>query len=292
MIGRLPDGREERRELWRANHLLAPFAQLWTRRGEGVCGGATVAFLGLDDLVRSKETERDDDWRDVALLEEIADERLLTAADRTGRVAALAGLRSRRGCERARASLGDRALAREAIAAAAGPISVAWLRPYVPEAPHPGSLPEALDVPLARCMADPRAAWRSSRPCAASTGRGGSPRIARTRSGSACAKVRLDVVEQRTGVPRHHLPLAPPGVVEPRARRQLLGGSEDERERRAQPVARVGEEPRLQAVQLAGLVVEARQLLVRAGGGSPPGSPARGGTPPPPSPRRAPSARR
>lgn len=37
-----------------------------------------VAFLGIDDLIRSKETEREDDWRDVALLEEIADERLRT----------------------------------------------------------------------------------------------------------------------------------------------------------------------------------------------------------------------
>jgi hypothetical protein len=56
-----------------------------------------VAFLGLGDLVRSKETEREDDWRDVALLEEILDERNLAADP----IAALCELRSRRGYEEA-----------------------------------------------------------------------------------------------------------------------------------------------------------------------------------------------
>lgn len=71
VLGRLPDGREERLEFWRRNHLLAPFDELHARRTEGAYGGETIAFIGLDDLIRSKETEREDDWRDVSLLEEL-----------------------------------------------------------------------------------------------------------------------------------------------------------------------------------------------------------------------------
>jgi hypothetical protein len=65
VVGQLSDGRDERLELWRANHLLPPFETAWSRREEGVYGGQRLAFLGLDDLIRSKETERDDDWSDV-----------------------------------------------------------------------------------------------------------------------------------------------------------------------------------------------------------------------------------
>jgi hypothetical protein len=64
VLGRLPDGREERLECWRQNHLLAPFRELYERRTEGPYGGKTLGFLGLNDLLRSKETEREDDWRD------------------------------------------------------------------------------------------------------------------------------------------------------------------------------------------------------------------------------------
>ena len=32
VVGTLPDGREERLEFWRHNHLLGPFEELWARR--------------------------------------------------------------------------------------------------------------------------------------------------------------------------------------------------------------------------------------------------------------------
>ncbi len=68
VVGRFADGREERLEFWRENHLLAPFDELHARRTEGLYGGHRISVLGLDDLIRSKETEREDDWRDVGLL--------------------------------------------------------------------------------------------------------------------------------------------------------------------------------------------------------------------------------
>jgi hypothetical protein len=71
-VGRLDDGREEWLEFWRSNHLLAPFPDLVARSDTGPYGGRDVRFLGLGDLIRSKETERASDWQDVALLEEIA----------------------------------------------------------------------------------------------------------------------------------------------------------------------------------------------------------------------------
>src|SRR5205823_2388618 len=67
LLGRLPDGREEWLEFWRTNHLLPPFAELHGRREEGLYGGRQVAFLALPDLIRSKETERESDWQDIAL---------------------------------------------------------------------------------------------------------------------------------------------------------------------------------------------------------------------------------
>lgn len=141
VIGALADGREERLELWRRNHLLAPFEELWTRRSEVVRAGHVVAFLGIDDLIRSKETEREDDWRDVALLEEAADERhLISARDRQGRVDALSRLRSRRGYDRAERSglLADSALVGDAWRQAVNLLSVAYLAPSVPaDAPLP-----------------------------------------------------------------------------------------------------------------------------------------------------------
>lgn len=60
-IGVLPDGREEWLEFWFRNHLLAPFPQLFERREEALESGRRLCFLSLPDLVRSKETERDDD---------------------------------------------------------------------------------------------------------------------------------------------------------------------------------------------------------------------------------------
>jgi hypothetical protein len=98
-IGALPDGREEWLEFWKENHLLAPYAELQSRAERGPYGGREITFLGLADLIRSKETERDADWQDVAALERFLDARLLTRV-RSGSVPveeALAALRSQAG---------------------------------------------------------------------------------------------------------------------------------------------------------------------------------------------------
>lgn len=141
-IGSLPDGRPERLEFWRRNHLLAPFPELEARKVAGSYGGGTVEFLGLDDLIRSKETEREDDWRDVRLLEEIADERRLAAAAADGGVSALAAVRSQRGFEtaRGRGILGLNEPTRRAAAAAAHPVTRAFLAPYAPSVPIPDTI--------------------------------------------------------------------------------------------------------------------------------------------------------
>ncbi len=78
LLGLLSDGRDEWLEFWRDNHLLSPFADLYSRREEGLYGGRTIAFLSLPDLIRSKETERETDWQDIAGLEEIQDGRSAT----------------------------------------------------------------------------------------------------------------------------------------------------------------------------------------------------------------------
>jgi hypothetical protein len=76
-VGTLPSGHEEWLGFWRENHLLAPFPELFSRRQQGVYGGRPLAFLALPDLIRSKETERETDWQDIAFLEEFLDARLL-----------------------------------------------------------------------------------------------------------------------------------------------------------------------------------------------------------------------
>jgi len=63
-IGVLPSGKEEWLEFWFRNHLLAPFEELYARREEGWVLRRSVSFLSLPDLIRSKETQRDDDWQD------------------------------------------------------------------------------------------------------------------------------------------------------------------------------------------------------------------------------------
>jgi hypothetical protein len=145
VIGTLSDGREERLEFWRQNHLLAPFAELQARRTDGMYGGKTISFLGIEDLIHSKETEREDDWRDVALLEEIADERLAHAGqDDEAIVRRLASLRSRRGLERALAERLQARAGRLLDAAAArlrNPVSAAFLAPFRPnrDTSYPGA---------------------------------------------------------------------------------------------------------------------------------------------------------
>ncbi len=83
----------------------------WSSGGTIICcrpsrnstpGDRSLAFLSLPDLIRSKETERETDWQDIAGLEEIHDGRLLHRMT-AGTIAvdqALARLRSRRGLER------------------------------------------------------------------------------------------------------------------------------------------------------------------------------------------------
>lgn len=142
VIGRLSDGREERLAFWRHNHLLAPFDALFARREVAEYGGARIDFLGLADLIRSKETEREDDWRDVRLLEEIADERLLASASDGAAIAtALASLRSRKGFELAieRSLYGDRALVENAARQVTHALPAALIAPL--------SDPECFPVP-------------------------------------------------------------------------------------------------------------------------------------------------
>ncbi len=64
-IGTLEDGKEELLEFWRHNHLLAPFPEMYERRESGRYGGGVLDFVSLPDLIRSKETTRDNDWRDI-----------------------------------------------------------------------------------------------------------------------------------------------------------------------------------------------------------------------------------
>ena len=72
----------------------------------------------------------------------------------------------------------------------------------------------------------------------------------------------VHVPEQRPGVADHHFQVAAGAFLEPGRREQPLRPPDDEREGRAQLVADVGEELRLQLVQLLGLLVEARELFV------------------------------
>lgn len=154
-IGRLTDGREEWLEFWLHNHLLPEFAETWSRHERGEYGGREVVFLSLGDLIRSKETEREDDWADVALLEEISDARHLARADVTeDRHLVLSSLRSRRGFESARASgfLEEQTLVTDAISECEHPVSFAFLVPFVKDAASPSSLRTKIDdaylVPL------------------------------------------------------------------------------------------------------------------------------------------------
>jgi hypothetical protein len=142
-IGALPDGADEWLEFWRENHLLAPHADLVARAQTGRYGGRQIAFLGLPDLIRSKETERDKDWDDVSRLEEFWDARQL-ASVRRGELALLTALTELR----SRAGFGEHVLAGSfadpvPVAAALGqadhPVAQAFLIPFAPEAPCPNA---------------------------------------------------------------------------------------------------------------------------------------------------------
>ncbi len=136
-IGTLPSGREEWLEFWRENHLFPPFPELFSRREQGVYGGRTLAFLSLPDLVRSKETERETDWQDIAFLEEFLDARWLAQAlaGPDALVSALARIRSRRGFESFlhQGHLRDPALVHRALTLTRLSITQAYLLPCAPE---------------------------------------------------------------------------------------------------------------------------------------------------------------
>jgi len=75
----------------------------------------------------------------------------------------------------------------------------------------------------------------------------------------------VDALEQRGGIALDHLELAPLRVAEAGARvQQLLGRPEDQRQRRAQLMADVGEQVALELVELAHALQQALQLRVLA----------------------------
>jgi hypothetical protein len=136
-LGRLPSGKDELLEFWCENHLLAPREHLLARSVRGPYGGREIAFLGLADLIRSKETERDKDWADVTILERSQDERNLARLGRgeTDRATALAVLRSRAGFEAfvQGGLLDDPAAVRVALSRTDVPMTQAYLLPLVPD---------------------------------------------------------------------------------------------------------------------------------------------------------------
>ena len=159
-IGTLPDGREEWLEFWKENHLLGPHHELQTRAERGPSGGREILFLGLADLIRSKETERDADWQDVAALEQFLDARLLTRV-RSGTVPAgeaLPSLRSQTGLlGYLEAGFLTAQNAGAALPRTTNPVTQTILIPFAPDTPvpQPGTLIEP--VVLARLRTTPPA---------------------------------------------------------------------------------------------------------------------------------------
>ena len=136
VLGTLPDGKEELLEFWIKNHLLEDFASLYQRREEGIYGTRTVSFLALSDLIRSKETEREDDWSDIKILEEILDQRNFAVAKKGGDVVlALSRMRSVRGLELATSAglLANQETTKAALRAALHPATQAFLLPFAPD---------------------------------------------------------------------------------------------------------------------------------------------------------------
>jgi hypothetical protein len=147
-IGRLPDGREEWLEFWTHNHLLPDFSELRDRQERGRYGGREIGFISLADLLRSKEMERESDWQDISLLEEVLDGRLLDQTTTSvGILTCLANLRSRRGFERAYAKglFEDHSTVREAIASCRHPVSFSFLCPLVSDEVPPGILANLIE---------------------------------------------------------------------------------------------------------------------------------------------------
>jgi len=132
------DGQEQWLEFWLRNHLIAPFPELFARREIGNYGSGQLPFLSLQDLIRSKETERAKDWDDILYLEEFLDARLHAQYAAGGIILAdaLAQLRSRRGFDTMTAEGGfsDGAAIRVALGRATNPVTQAFLLPWAPEA--------------------------------------------------------------------------------------------------------------------------------------------------------------
>jgi hypothetical protein len=157
VLGILPGGKEELLEFWIRNHLLDDFDALYQRREVGSYGESSVSFLSLPDLIRSKETERDSDWDDIRILEEILDQRNIARSWQSGEaVAALSAMRSIRGLDAAfRAGLlADHSVVVTALRGANNPITCAFLLPFAPcleqEVPSSEILPVMLRENLVR----------------------------------------------------------------------------------------------------------------------------------------------
>lgn len=153
VLGLLPDGKEELLEFWIRNHLLDDFEKLYERREEGQYGGIRVSFLSLPDLIRSKETERENDWQDILFLEEILDQRNMTAAKRGGDViGALSAIRSVRGIELAVAEglLGNQEIVEAALKGAVNPMTQAFLLPFAPQVEPQIAANDCIPVPFRR----------------------------------------------------------------------------------------------------------------------------------------------
>ncbi len=155
-LGTLPDGRDEWLEFWRENHLLAPHDELRARAERGLYGGRMISFVGLEDLIRAKETERDADWQDIAVLEQFLDARWLAQA-RSHRASAADALR----CLRSQAGfLGyldagylTREHAAEALRCTSNPVTQSFLIPFAPDAPVAACLAPVEPLVLQRLRA-------------------------------------------------------------------------------------------------------------------------------------------
>ena len=159
-IGTLQDGRDEWLEFWKENHLLAPFDELRTRAERGPYGGRELTFIGLEDLIRSKETERDADWQDITVLEQFLDARLLAqvrSARRTA-VEALVSMRSQTGflgyLEAGHLTSNNAAAA---VARCSNPVTQSFLVPFAPDAPAQAPFMPIEPIVLARLRSTPPA---------------------------------------------------------------------------------------------------------------------------------------
>jgi hypothetical protein len=135
VVGTLPDGKDELLEFWVRNHLLDDFDALYQRREVGMYAGRQMSFLSLPDLIRSKETERDDDWQDIKILEELLDQRNLATVKQGGdAVTALANIRSVRGLELAikQGLTNQQENVDAALSVTRNPITQAFLLPFAP----------------------------------------------------------------------------------------------------------------------------------------------------------------